>query len=389
MAGHIAHDLNNLITPLLAYPSLVRRDLPEGSYGLELLSVIEKAAKDMVHVTRQLQGLVRRSETEEREEQDLNSVVECAVGRVQHDDKIDVRLKLLSGMPRVKMLPDEAGLAVEHLLMNAFDAMDGVGGVAEIETRVVSMNGEAGTVYANSPPKGTYAVVVVRDSGDGVPGDNRERIFDPCFTTRKGRKKRGSGFGLTIAYRIMCDHDGYVGFESREGAGSVFSLYFPVNGATAVSSSGQSVMPVADKPNSAETKDCARAEDDAVLLVDDEKSILQLFRTILVTALPSCRVDTASNGAEAVGMFSRAHHKVVVMDLHMPVMDGHQAFLEIQRLCGEKQWEMPAVVFCTGFAPPDSLKGAIARDSRHFILTKPVTGDKLVETVSARLGPRQ
>jgi len=73
------------------------------------------------------------------------------------------------------------------------------------------------------------------------------------------------------------------------------------------------------------------------------------------------------------------------MDLHMPVMDGQQAFLELKRMCESRGWEMPSVVFCTGFIPPDSIREVIARQPRHALLSKPVTGDKLVDAVKARL----
>ena len=96
-------------------------------------------------------------------------------------------------------------------------------------------------------------------------------------------------------------------------------------------------------------------------------------------------MDTASNGAEAVGVFSRGHHKIVVMDLSMPVMDGVQAFMEIQRICAEKKWEIPFVIFCTGFAPPETIKKLISEDKKYCLLMKPVTSDKLLEVITSRL----
>jgi CheY-like chemotaxis protein len=122
-----------------------------------------------------------------------------------------------------------------------------------------------------------------------------------------------------------------------------------------------------------------------VLLVDDEESILDLFRVILSAGLPGHRIEVAGNGAEAVESFSMAHHAVLLMDMHMPVMDGRKAFLEIQKLCGGRNWEMPCVVFCTGFAPPDAILNVVEHNPRHGLLLKPVSSEALLSAVRSRL----
>jgi CheY-like chemotaxis protein len=122
-----------------------------------------------------------------------------------------------------------------------------------------------------------------------------------------------------------------------------------------------------------------------ILIVDDEESICRLFLMILKTAIPDAKFEMADNGAEALSRFHDNRPGVVIMDLHMPVMDGLAAFLEMQAACRENGWEMPAVIFCTGFAPPDTVRKIIADDSRHALLLKPVSGDTLVEVVKSRL----
>lgn len=122
-----------------------------------------------------------------------------------------------------------------------------------------------------------------------------------------------------------------------------------------------------------------------VLIVDDEQSILRLFRMILSFELPDIKIDVASNGAKALEAFNTGHHAVLLMDLHMPVMDGPTAFLEIQNVCKEKDWDTPSVVFCTGFAPPETIKNAVSENSAHCLLLKPVSTGTLVEAVKNRL----
>ncbi|NQT92133.1 MAG: response regulator transcription factor [Lentisphaerae bacterium] len=122
-----------------------------------------------------------------------------------------------------------------------------------------------------------------------------------------------------------------------------------------------------------------------VLIVDDEPVVRQVFEVILSADLPEMTFEKAENGEEAVRCFSQGHHALVLMDLRMPVMDGRSAFLEIERLCREKDWEMPSVVFCTGYAPPDSVLQTVSGDASHTLLRKPIGNDELVFAVKSRL----
>jgi len=122
-----------------------------------------------------------------------------------------------------------------------------------------------------------------------------------------------------------------------------------------------------------------------VLIVDDEKGIRDLFSAILSHDLPEVPLDLASNGEEALERFRRGRHGVLIMDLHMPIMDGLTAFNRIEQLCAAETEKMPAVVFCTGFAPPDSVREIVQTCSRHCLLPKPVRNEVLVETIRGRL----
>jgi CheY-like chemotaxis protein len=96
-------------------------------------------------------------------------------------------------------------------------------------------------------------------------------------------------------------------------------------------------------------------------------------------------VDGADNGQTAVDKFSQRHHAVLVMDLSMSVMDGQKAFQAIERLCKERNWEMPAVLFCTGYVPPGSLSEILAHSNIHGLLLKPVSGLDVAKAVLSRL----
>ena len=122
-----------------------------------------------------------------------------------------------------------------------------------------------------------------------------------------------------------------------------------------------------------------------MLIVDDEQSLLNVFKLVISMEIPDVAIDLAEDGSQALNAFREQHHAVLLMDLRMPVMDGRQAFLAIESLCNQRQWEMPSVIFCSGYEPPDSIRRVVASSSCHEILSKPVENDLLIDTVRSRL----
>ena len=138
----------------------------------------------------------------------------------------------------------------------------------------------------------------------------------------------------------------------------------------------------------AQTDSCAGltpCDKGRILLVDDEESIVKIFTIVIGMNFPALALDTAENGQVAVDLFAQRHHGLVLLDVRMPVMDGERAYQAIDRLCAERRWEMPGVIFCTGFVLPDSLRKAAARRC-HYVIEKPVGLDLLVEAIRLGLG---
>jgi PAS domain S-box-containing protein len=122
-----------------------------------------------------------------------------------------------------------------------------------------------------------------------------------------------------------------------------------------------------------------------VLIVDDEDTLLKFFEAVLSEKIRGLKIDCAPNGAEALASFQVKHHAIIMLDICMPVMDGEKAFHELKKICKDKNWEMPAIIFCTGYTPPESIQEAIAKDSAHCYLAKPVTSETIVNAVRNRL----
>jgi CheY-like chemotaxis protein len=123
-----------------------------------------------------------------------------------------------------------------------------------------------------------------------------------------------------------------------------------------------------------------------ILIVDDEVRIREVFRLILSDGLPDCKIDVAANGKEALEILRVEHPAVVVMDLHMSVMDGQAAFMQFQKQCKDNNWEMPSIIFCTGFAHPETVRSIVVRNATHCLLSKPVRGETLLNVVKSRIG---
>ncbi|MFC1499013.1 response regulator [Verrucomicrobiota bacterium] len=122
-----------------------------------------------------------------------------------------------------------------------------------------------------------------------------------------------------------------------------------------------------------------------LLIADDERVVRDVFKRIIKFNLPNCRIDLAVNGAEAVGSFREIHQRVILMDMKMPVMDGAAAFSEIMRMCETNNWEMPSVLFCTGYAPSVYIKNIIEQDSNHACFQKPIKNEVLLKAITMRL----
>lgn len=127
--------------------------------------------------------------------------------------------------------------------------------------------------------------------------------------------------------------------------------------------------------------DTTPARAGAVLIVDDEATIRDVFRNILSAEFPGIEVDCATNGKEAVDAFSDRHHSVIILDIVMPEMNGEEAFYRIQRICRERRWGMPSVVFCTGFTPPETILEVVRKEKLHCYQPKPMSRETLVNTV--------
>ncbi|MHB8836370.1 MAG: PAS domain-containing hybrid sensor histidine kinase/response regulator [Candidatus Methylomirabilia bacterium] len=340
LAGGIAHDFNNLLTAILGNTDLALAELPPPSTVRPLVEQIQTASLRAAELTRQMLVFAGRGELA-TVTLDLSATVREMVQLLAASlsKKAELRLDLAEGLPPIEADPAQLRQIVMNFILNASDAIGEQTGVIAVRT---GRNGRkrhftpdfcVGTL----PPGGDTVFLEIADSGCGIDAATLPRIFDPFFTT----KFTGRGLGLAAAQGIILRHSGTLEVRSRAGEGSVFRVVFPASAGTAAPGMPAPAAAAAPLPHAAERSWWGSG---IVLLVDDEAPVRHMAARML-TAL-GFDVLTAADGAEAVALFgTRAGEiRAVLLDLTMPRMDGHEAFLALRRL----RAGVP-VVLCSGY----------------------------------------
>ncbi len=218
LASGIAHELNNPLTGVLTFTTLLRKKAAAGSQDAEDLDLV-------IRETRRCAGIIRRLLDFAREKVpvkgpfDFNQVVQDTVRFVERSaslERIEVDFRPAPGMPAVHGDADLIKQVVLNILVNAEQAISGPGRI-EVTTRILAPDGDAGP----------QVEVAVHDTGCGIPARNLPHIFDPFFTTKETGK--GTGLGLSVSYGIVRSHGGSIEVDSTEGQGTTFRVRIPVD----------------------------------------------------------------------------------------------------------------------------------------------------------------
>lgn len=316
LAGGMAHDLNNILAPMLIAAGLLKESV-QSERDREMLEMIERNAQRGANIIRQLLTFSRGIEGDRQPV--LLTALAREMGQIVRETfprAITLVEELPNSLWPVLADPTQVHQVMVNLCVNARDAMP-EGGRLKLSARNVVL--DAATAKPGARP-GRYVVFAVADTGMGMPPEVIDHIFEPFFTT-KGVGK-GTGLGLSTVQGIVRSHGGFIDVLSAPGQGSTFEVYFPA--ALGVDATTHVQVPLTP----------GRGQGQTILVVDDEAAVRDSIRQALERA--NYQVITAANGREGLTTFLRHRDAVqlVITDAMMPEMDGATLVRALRSLDG-------------------------------------------------------
>jgi PAS domain S-box-containing protein len=369
LAAGIAHDFNNLLTAILGFTDIAERPLPPDSPSRPSLAQIRRSGQQAAALTRQLLAFARR-QILQPVVLDLNAAISDLGTMLQRllGEDVTIAYRLAPDARRVRVDLAQIQQVIVNLAVNARDAMPR-GGDLRIETTNVSL--DVNPLPAALPP-GAYVSLSVADTGQGIPDDVLEHIFEPFYTTKA--MGQGTGLGLATVHGIIKQSGGDIVVRTAPGRGTTFTIYLPATDAP---------LPVDERVVLA---DARTAVPGTVLLIEDDHAVREFAREVLRAR--GWRVVEAAGPAEALAIASDGDDAfdVVVTDVVMPSMSGGELADKLEQF----RPGVP-VLFVSGYADDDVIGRGQLRAGRQ-LLSKPFTGAELAYRVqelfaSTRPGP--
>lgn len=366
MAGGIAHDLNNILTGIIAYPDLLLRQLPEDSELRELIKEIKESGRRASDIVAELLTIAR-GVAAARVVVNLNTLVTEHLDSPEHRKIISIHhnvtcsTSLESEIHPIACSPIHIRKCLMNLIINGAESIEGAGSIL-ISTRNQSI--ENPITQGQYIEKGQYSVLTIQDTGKGIPEKDFGRIFEP-FYTKKIMGRSGTGLGLTVVWNTIQDHGGYITVQSSE-KGTCFDLYFPVSHEEQQTEKSHSrVEPV-------------QGNGEHILVVDDDRQL----RNIAVETLRALnyKASSVNSGEEAVKFLSQTSVDLILLDMLMGSgMNGRETYEEILKIRpGQK------ALIVSGFSKSDEVKKALRLGAGGFI-QKPFDMVDLAAVVSKEL----
>jgi signal transduction histidine kinase/CheY-like chemotaxis protein len=313
LAGGIAHDLNNALVPVVVGSHMLKQGGDNSPDRHQVLELIETSGRRCTALVKQMLTFARGSREQSSSVPIRHLIQEMAgIARDTFPKNIEVQRHFSKDLWNVKGNATELHQILLNLCVNARDAMPN-GGQLVISAENVVLSEQ---LVADALP-GSYVAMTVSDSGAGIPPEIRPRLFEPFFTT-KGPNK-GTGLGLSTVANIVKRHKGFIEVRSEVGKGTDFKIFLPAVAAA---------EPV---PVDAGSVALPFGHGELILLVDDEKSIVEIGKSALENY--GYGVVTAGNGLEAVAAFELHKREInlIVMDTDMPYLDGAGAVQAIRK----------------------------------------------------------
>jgi len=365
LAGGIAHDLNNVLGPILLSVQILRKKLTEDK-DVKILEMLEASAKRGASMIRQVLTFARGIEGE-RIPISLHHLVKELqdIAGQTFPKSIGFRTAMAKNLWNVTGDTTQLHQVLLNLCVNARDAMPN-GGTITVEAKNVRFDKSYSQMHEEATP-GPYVALSVIDTGSGIPAEIVDRIFEPFYTTKEPGK--GTGLGLSTTLGIVKSHGGFLNVYSEVGRGSRFIVYLPAH-------------PEAEEESrSAEPVEVPSGNGELILVADDENTILEITRAALEAH--GYAVLTASDGTEAITQEAshRGKISVAICDMSMPYMDGPATIRALRKMD-------PHLKFIAVSGLIDNTKTPEFENPESVVsLQKPFTAQKLMTVIHNLLSP--
>jgi PAS domain S-box-containing protein len=358
LAGGVAHDLNNVLGILTGYSELLLLEIPEGKRPRGYIEKILQSTEKGAAIIQDLLTLARRG-VAASDVINLNNIVSGFLKTPVFEKMKDYNPRVTFKTEYVKNLLNIKGSPVhlEKTLMNLVsNAAESIYGKGEVTIRTESRYLDQAIRGYDEVKEGDYAVLIVSDTGMGIPAENREKIFEP-FYTKKTMGRSGTGLGLAIVWGTVKDHNGYIDMQTEVGQGTTFTLYFPVTREELIAP--QQKVPI----------ERYMGKGESVLVVDDVLEQRKVA-TGLLTRL-GYEVHSVSSGEEAVEYLKGNKADILVLDMIMaPGIDGLETYQRVLEVNPKQK-----AIIVSGFSETERVKeaqklGAGAYVRKPYVLEK-------------------
>jgi PAS domain S-box-containing protein len=358
LASGIAHDINNVLTPIILSSELLREKLTDEK-SQRLLDTIERSTQRGANLMKQVMSFARGVESERMALQATGIISEIEkIAKETFPRSTEIRTDIPKDIWNTFGDSTQLHQVLMNLCVNARDAMPD-GGILSISAENLFIDEDYAHINIEAKA-GPYIVIAVSDTGIGIPSEILDRIFEPFFTTKEPSK--GTGLGLSIVLGIVKSHGGFINVYSEVGKGTVFKVYLPA------------ITTAETQKADDRQSELSAGHWESILVVDDEPQIRDITRAILESH--GYRVLTAGDGKEAIILYLqyRDEINVVLMDMMMPVMDGSMSIRELHKVDPEVK-----IIAVSGLIEKDKL--ANVAGTVHAFLPKPYTTERLLKTI--------
>ena len=364
LAGGIAHDLNNLLAPIMMGVDLLKH-FGLSEQGLKVIEDIERSTKRGASLVKQVLSFARGDEGA-RVSVHIGDVIKevASITKSSFPKSITLKTRIAGDLALVLSDPTLITQVLLNLCVNARDALL-QGGTITIAAKNKTLNEHTSSMLQRKIPTGRYVCIEVIDDGTGIPKENLDRIFDPFFTTKELGK--GTGLGLATVLGIVRGHGGFVDVKSELGKGTTFQILLPA-AAPVESAHAQDEADDANTP-------LPKGNGEWILVIDDEPAVLSV--TAKTLKQNGYQTFVAANGEEALTILKEQPNKIAlaITDMMMPGMDGPTTVAAMKVLIPSLR-----VICCSGLQAEEQQNRAAELGVRHF-LAKPYTTDVLLRTL--------